>query len=408
MVSLPSLDSDVRKMLRSISEPITYFGEENWNRRDRLKKLLEGHPQISTDMEISSSPTNDELFYTYGPPNLLPLRTKILNFSKEAAKIRKERVGLTNDSEPESKIPETCNLASEVGDSRPLSCVRISPRGSVAVGGWSGAIKIFRENGLTFSGTVDVGMGGIRCCAVEWLNGELLIGGFSDGSIKFWNGLVSVHAENNQPSGRITRLSRLPLSSLFVSATSEGIWTLHDGTSAIYDQEGHASGIFAIAAHPDCSLIASGDEDGVLRLWDLRSGRVVGGWTNTHVGGMTALDFADNGWWLASGGADNSVCIWDLRKAGPSATGPLAGTLLAHSKSVGGLKWKGNSLVSGGYDGLVRVWSGRKFQVQQEFCIPAGGRVAAVDVGVSGNIVAACSDRVVREWSQEGRLKMEL
>ncbi len=39
-MALPTKDEDVRTMLRSLEHPITLFGEDRADRRERLRKLL--------------------------------------------------------------------------------------------------------------------------------------------------------------------------------------------------------------------------------------------------------------------------------------------------------------------------------------------------------------------------------
>ena len=42
----------------------------------------------------------------------------------------------------------------------------------------------------------------------------------------------------------------------------------------VLHQEGHSRPVYAIAFHPDGSLVCTGGEDAFGRIWDLRSGKV--------------------------------------------------------------------------------------------------------------------------------------
>ncbi|GMF02715.1 unnamed protein product [Ambrosiozyma monospora] len=61
------------------------------------------------------------------------------------------------------------------------------------------------------------------------------------------------------------------------------------------------------------AALASGTSDGMVRLWDLRSGEVIRKLVG-HTGPVTCLQFDDRN--LTSGSADRSVRIWDLRTGG--------------------------------------------------------------------------------------------
>lgn len=78
-------------------------------------------------------------------------------------------------------------------------------------------------------------------------------------------------------------------------------------------QEGHSRPLYAIAFHPDGSLVATAGLDAIVRLWDLRSGRSIQVLPG-HVKQILGLDFSPSGTTLASGSDDHTVRLWDLRK----------------------------------------------------------------------------------------------
>ena len=130
----------------------------------------------------------------------------------------------------------------------------------------------------------------------------------------------------------------------------------------------------AIAFSPDSRLIAAGTDRGGLRLWDFRpeQGSVVdlskapelpegeidldqldeSALSNKLA--IWAVAFSADGNWLATGNEDRLVRIWDLRRKEKE---PLI--LQGHASSVASVAFSadGNWLASGSRDGTVRLWN---------------------------------------------------
>ena len=103
---------------------------------------------------------------------------------------------------------------------------------------------------------------------------------------------------------------------------------------------------------PDGLTLAAGHYDGVIRLWDLRSGSLLLTMQTDEV--IESLAFSPDGRMLASGGsyANHNVRLWDAQ------TGALLRTLEGHTSGVVRLLFSpdGRFLVSGSYDGMLRLW----------------------------------------------------
>jgi hypothetical protein len=74
----------------------------------------------------------------------------------------------------------------------------------------------------------------------------------------------------------------------------------------------HGRWVTALAFSKDGSLLATGAEDGTVKLWD-RSGKSTDGMAQ-HEGPVSTLDFSPNGQWLASAGWDGRISIQDLHQ----------------------------------------------------------------------------------------------
>jgi WD40 repeat protein len=77
----------------------------------------------------------------------------------------------------------------------------------------------------------------------------------------------------------------------------------------------HPGGATAVAWSPRGGLVASGGADGMVRIWEAKSGHVVKEFrahTSADGFGVTCLAFAPSGRTLASAGADRIIALWDV------------------------------------------------------------------------------------------------
>jgi hypothetical protein len=145
--------------------------------------------------------------------------------------------------------------------------------------------------------------------------------------------LLAVRAYRTSPTAEAT-------GSLYTAAASPLLRRL--------DNEAAISAAFS----PDGSILATGDEDGVIRLWDLPDGRPPRILTG-HKGGVNHLVFSPDGRTLASASDDKTVRLWDV------ATGKSHTTLAGHSQQqIWMVKFSpdGRTVASASFDGKARLW----------------------------------------------------
>jgi WD40 repeat protein len=100
----------------------------------------------------------------------------------------------------------------------------------------------------------------------------------------------------------------------------------------------HTCHVNAVAFAPDGATLAAGCSDGVVRLWEVQSGKLRHTFSG-HVGPVHYLAFAPDGRTLASLGADNALRLWH------PGTGQQLFTLAAPSEALGGLAFSGDGRV---------------------------------------------------------------
>ena len=162
----------------------------------------------------------------------------------------------------------------------------------------------------------------------------------------------------------------------WVPANGQQIFGTRVGTAPAYTLE----------ASPDGAWLAAAGADGVVRLWEVASGRLVQS-LEGHSGAVQAVAWSDDGR-LASASLDGTVRVW-----GPD--GELAAVLAGHEGAAKGVAWlDGGSLATLGDDGTVRTWdpdAGTAVRVVQGVgeplrqLIAAGGRL--VTATLAGEVV---------------------
>jgi RNA polymerase sigma factor (sigma-70 family) len=157
--------------------------------------------------------------------------------------------------------------------------------------------------------------------------------------------------------------------------------------------KGHAGEPQVAAFSADGELLATGAEDGEVRLWHVAAGKgkaVLKG----HKGAVNGVAFSPDGKLLASAGADGAVWLWDV------GAGKAKATLEGHKGAVRCLAFApdGKSLASGGEDRTVRVWDVPAAK-EKAACRGHGAAVRTVGFSRDGKILASAGeDSTVRLW----------
>lgn len=173
-----------------------------------------------------------------------------------------------------------------------------------------------------------------------------------DRTIRLWT--INDSQQRLIPQAGGESISALALSSvgrLLASASGNEliIWNAQTG-ERMQTLSGHQTTISRLVFSGDDRTLASADEEGNIKLWEVTSGQAKDGFRSG--GKVTALRFAPNGQLLASAGEDKTITLWDLRSDGAQVK------LKKHNAAVNALAFSpdGRLLASGSDDRSVIIW----------------------------------------------------
>eukprot|EP01100_Stratorugosa_tubuloviscum_P008858 TRINITY_DN3701_c0_g1_i1.p1 TRINITY_DN3701_c0_g1~~TRINITY_DN3701_c0_g1_i1.p1 ORF type:complete len:403 (-),score=179.64 TRINITY_DN3701_c0_g1_i1:179-1387(-) len=156
---------------------------------------------------------------------------------------------------------------------------------------------------------------------------------------------------------------------------------------------GHRGNVTCVAFHPIFSQIASGSEDGLIKIWDYESGeleRTLRGHTNA----VQDITYDHAGTILASCAADLTIKFWNTQ------TWDCMKTLRGHDHNISSITFTpaADHLISCSRDKAIKIW-----ETSTGYCIRTieghGEWVRKVVITDEGNLIASCStDQTIRIW----------
>jgi WD40 repeat protein len=200
----------------------------------------------------------------------------------------------------------------------PVNCAVFSPSGELlATGSGTGGVRLWDTN----TGELHAQLAGHNFVVTDVAfspDGKLLASCGHDNLVKIWDVASGRHLRTLIGHDDIVWEVAFAAAGAVVTASNDRtvrVWNADTGVIRTFKE--HNDHVMAVATHPDPDLAyvtASGSEDGVVMLWDNRSGRELA--PRRQVAGVIlSLDFDPAGKRLAVGGGYSDrgeVRVWEI------------------------------------------------------------------------------------------------
>jgi WD40 repeat protein/transcriptional regulator with XRE-family HTH domain len=254
--------------------------------------------------------------------------------------------------------------------------------------------------------------------SVIWdAGGDGLISSHQDGQIRLWNRATGICLNLLKGhTGPVSAIALLPQETeptrsdhspirhranselnrqLLASGSDDGtikLWDLNLG-ECLRTLWGHQGWVQSITVSPDGNTLASGSHDHTVKLWDWRSGECLHT-LEGHLHRVKTIAFSPQGALLASGSDDQTLKLWEVE------TGVCLCTLTGHQDWVLSVAFSphGKQVASASGDSTIKLWD-----VQTGACLQTltghQHRVRSVVFSPDGSRLASGSDdQTVKVW----------
>ena len=246
-------------------------------------------------------------------------------------------------------------------------------------GGQDGTVR--QWDGVSGAAVAALEAGGPWVAAVAWSDDGKVLATAAGRELRTWTTEGGSVAGWTSPASSISDLGWKPGSGILAASGYGGITLMRPGGDKpprVFEWKGS---VLVLAWSPDGRFIATGDQDSTVHFWYAQRGTDLQMWG--YETKVRELSWDPTSRYLATGGGQE-VVVWDCSGKGPKDSTPRM--LKAHESFVSALAWQhsGPMLTSGGYDGLLVLWS------------PSRSKKPAWQVELDG--VAACL-----AWSPDDR-----
>ena len=231
--------------------------------------------------------------------------------------------------------------------------------------------------------------------------GKTLAAAYRDGTIRLWDPASHRLLGTATWDGRAVALAftgggRNPEALEIAGPAAVGVWNLASRARIARQPLVGVTGGRSAAFSPDGTKLATGGDDGNVRLWDVATQQETGAPMSSGLASVAAVAFSPDGATVAAAGSDGTVQLWDVTTQQEVGT-----TMTASAAAVGALAFSpdGKFLAAGGEDGNVRLWDVAA-QAQEGATMTTGAPVAALSFSANGTTLATAESNGSTElWS---------
>jgi WD40 repeat protein len=231
---------------------------------------------------------------------------------------------------------------------------------------------------------------------VEFASGD------DSGTILLWNGKgASPLVTLSDCSSGVDSLALSSSGRILVSGHRDlmvRIWQLKMGRVGPAALPGHSGNINSVAISRDEKFVASGSNDNTIRLWDVRTHECTAVLADP-MGWVASVAFSSDGCTLVSGSGDGKVRMWDVR------SGVCVAVLVGHTAEISSVDVSpdGGLVASGSFDRTIRLWN-----FATRACIATlpdhSSWITSVAFSPAGRLLASsCMDQTLRLWDVDSR-----
>jgi WD40 repeat protein len=130
----------------------------------------------------------------------------------------------------------------------------------------------------------------------------------------------------------------------------------------LHNCTGHKRVVQSVAVSPNGEFVVSGSSDKTVKLWDVKTGRLLHDCTG-HKRVVQSVAVSPDGEFVVSGSWDKAVKLWDVK------TGRLLHDCTGHKSEITSVTISpgGEFVISGSDDGTVKIWEAESGRLKATF-----------------------------------------